>query len=235
MHSDASDTLAGTRRHDRPTGVLPVDVVVATRPALVRDVMARALGARLGLGVIAVDTDAGEGFTDRIRKLQPRIIIIDGDDSISTREVVIRRLHRASPSTRIIVLMARCDEDRLRLLALAGVYTVVQESSDLGTLVRAVESAYAGRESDFRFDVKSSNVIRGKVVAPDGDRRLTTREWEVAELVATGLRNKVIARRLNITVDTVKSHLNNSFRKLGLDGRLALGILARRRLGSKEM
>jgi DNA-binding CsgD family transcriptional regulator len=40
---------------------------------------------------------------------------------------------------------------------------------------------------------------------------------------------------LNISVDTVKTHLNNSFRKLELDGRLALGILVRSRVSPKRM
>jgi two-component system, NarL family, response regulator LiaR len=231
MHIDSSDTVPGPRRLHRPTAVLPVDVVVATRPALVRDVMSRALGVRLNLRVVALPSDMDTA--DCLRKLQPRILIVDDGDSTTTWEAVIRRMHQASPSTRIIVVTARCHEDFLRRLARTGAYTVVPESSDLGILLRAVESASAGRECEARFDVQSSNVFRGKATTPDRDRCLTPREWEVAELVAKGLRNKVIALRLNISVDTVKSHLNNTFRKLELDGRLALGILARSRLGPK--
>jgi DNA-binding NarL/FixJ family response regulator len=231
MHIDSSDTVAGPRRLHRPTAVLPVDVVVATQPALVRDVMARALGVRLNLRVVALPPDMDA--TDCLQKLQPRILIVDDGDSTTTWEAVMGRMHQASPSTRIIVVAVRCHEDILRRLARAGAYAVVPESSDLGILVQAVESASAGRECEARFSVQSSNVFRGKAATPDGDRRLTTREWEVAELVGKGLRNKVIALRLNISVDTVKSHLNNSFRKLELDGRLALGILARRRFGLK--
>jgi two-component system nitrate/nitrite response regulator NarP len=81
---------------------------------------------------------------------------------------------------------------------------------------------------------KCPPVLRGKAIAPDADRRLTKREWEVAELVAKGLRNRGIALRLNISVDTVKTHLNNSFRKLELDGRLALGMLVQRRVIPKR-
>ena len=232
MHIDDSDKFAGPRTLHRPIGALPVDVVVATRPVLIRDVMARALAARLSLNVVALASNSDA--TDCVRELQPRILIIDDGDSTSTGIAGIRRRHRASPATRIIVVTARSDKEMVRRLTRAGAYAVVQSGSDLGTLVRTVESASAGRECDATFDAKSREATRERAVAPDEDRRLTSREWEVAELVAKGLRNKVIALRLNISVDTVKSHLNNTFRKLEVDGRLALGILARSRLGPRR-
>jgi NarL family two-component system response regulator LiaR len=215
-----------------PEGLASVHVAVATRPALVRDVLARALGARLGLQVVAFDPSSGEDVTNRIQEVRPRILLID--DSASNLEAIIRRLHRASPSTRILVLYTRTDEVALGRFTRAGAYGAVQNRSDLATLVRAVEAASQGKACEsLSGAAKRPPLLDRKVVAPGADRRLTTREWEVAELVARGLRNKGIAVRLNISLDTVKSHLNNSFRKLRLDGRLALGILARSRLGPK--
>lgn len=235
MHLGVHDTRAEAGRLEGPAEFAPVDVAVATGPALVRDVLARALGTQLGMRVVAFGTDADECATDRLRELHPRILIIDGDDLVSIREALIRRLHRTSPSTRIIVLTTRSDERVLRRFALAGAYGIVQNRSDLATLVRAVEAASAGEPCESRAGalkpVEDLPALHRKPVGPDADSRLTTREWEVAELVAKGFRNKVIAVRLNISVVTVKTHLNNSFRKLELDGRLALGILARSRLG----
>jgi len=63
----------------------------------------------------------------------------------------------------------------------------------------------------------------------DANDELTGREWEIAEGVGRGLRNKEIAHRLSISEKTVKSHLNNIFRKLRVDNRFAAGmyVLAR--------
>jgi DNA-binding NarL/FixJ family response regulator len=232
MHPGVSDARTPAWRFDGRAGVAPVDVAVATRPALVRDVLSRALGARLGLRVVAFGAGAGEDATQRLLELRPRILLIDDDDSVSDLEAVLGRLHRASPSTRILVLTTRSDEDALCRFVRAGAYGVVQNRSDLLTLVRAVEAASAGRACE-PAETANRRPVRPKVVGPDADHRLTTREWEVAELVARGLRNKGIALRLNIRVDTVKSHLNNTFRKLELDGRFALGVLARSRLGPR--
>jgi DNA-binding NarL/FixJ family response regulator len=199
--------------------------------------LARALGARLGLRVVALGASDGEDATRRLLELQPRTLLIDDDDSVSNLETVIRRLHQASPSTRILVLTTRSDKEAVGQFARAGAYGVVQNRSDLATLVRAVEAASAGRACEARFGALETAtyppVPGRRVVATDADRRLTTREWEVAERVAQGLRNKDIALRLNISLVTVKSHLNNIFRKLEIDGRFALGVLAQSRLGPK--
>ena len=54
---------------------------------------------------------------------------------------------------------------------------------------------------------------------------LTKREREIASLVARGENNKIIARNLDITERTVKAHLTEIFRKLGVTDRLKLAVL----------
>ena len=57
---------------------------------------------------------------------------------------------------------------------------------------------------------------------------LTTREVEVAGLVALGMRNREIAERLAISEGTVKIHLHNIYEKLGIEGRSQLVRIAAR-------
>lgn len=221
--------------HNRAVGTQTtvVDVAVATGPPLVREVLAQALSARLGLRVVSFAEGAGQDAPERLVVMRPQILLID--DSVSSLEAVIRRLHRASPSTRILVLCTRSDEVALSRFTRAGAFGVIEGHSDLAALARAVAASSKGTACEsVSGAAECSSVIDPKVVAPEADARLTPREWEVAELVAKGLRNKGIALRLNISVDTVKSHLNHSFRKLNVDGRLALAIIARSRLGPKR-
>ena len=56
---------------------------------------------------------------------------------------------------------------------------------------------------------------------------LTRREQEIAILVADGLSNKHIGRRFNISEGTVKIHLHNAYRKLGLSNRTSLAVLCK--------
>jgi DNA-binding NarL/FixJ family response regulator len=60
--------------------------------------------------------------------------------------------------------------------------------------------------------------------APEPEGQLTKREQQIVDGVARGLRNKEIAHQLDISEKTVKSHLNNIFQKLGLEGRFALAM-----------
>jgi len=57
-----------------------------------------------------------------------------------------------------------------------------------------------------------------------GATHLTARELDIVRAVASGLRNKVIAAKLRVTEGTVKVHLHNIYKKLGLDSRLALMV-----------
>src|SRR5437660_355680 len=66
-----------------------------------------------------------------------------------------------------------------------------------------------------------------------GDRlsRLTQREREVADLIASGASNREIALQLHVTEATVKAHLTATFRKLGVTDRLQLGLFLTRHAG----
>lgn len=57
---------------------------------------------------------------------------------------------------------------------------------------------------------------------------LTEREQEIVSLISSGLANKEIARRLDLSVGTVKVHLHNIYSKLDIKGRVALAVLEMR-------
>jgi DNA-binding CsgD family transcriptional regulator len=72
-------------------------------------------------------------------------------------------------------------------------------------------------------------------VPPRGERPLTQREREVVALVADGLTNKVIARRLGISEGTVKAHLGSAFRRIGVSGRTQAALwVHRQRVGGAQ-
>jgi DNA-binding NarL/FixJ family response regulator len=69
-------------------------------------------------------------------------------------------------------------------------------------------------------------VLRRESAKREAAGALTPREIEIVQLVAQGLRNKVIADRLSISEGTVKIHLHNIYEKIGVDGRLELVLYA---------
>jgi DNA-binding NarL/FixJ family response regulator len=68
-----------------------------------------------------------------------------------------------------------------------------------------------------------------KTSALEAPLELTTREMEVVRMIANGLRNRQIGDLLLISEGTVKAHLHSIYRKLGLNSRVTLALLARER------
>lgn len=98
-----------------------------------------------------------------------------------------------------------------------------QEDVHLLDLVRPAFTAALGR---CRKDEHASQPSRVSTdTASDARQVLSAREYDVARLIAMGLPDKEVAIRLNISVTTVRTHIDHAFRKLGVDNRV---LLARR-------
>ncbi|RYH02836.1 response regulator transcription factor [Salipiger sp. IMCC34102] len=65
----------------------------------------------------------------------------------------------------------------------------------------------------------NDTATRAMILAEQSDCNLTVREWEVLELVASGLQNKMIAASLKLSEHTVKLHIHKVLRKLGVSNR----------------
>ncbi|HET7486715.1 MAG TPA: response regulator transcription factor [Acidimicrobiales bacterium] len=99
-------------------------------------------------------------------------------------------------------------------------------STEPEDLLDAVRAAAAG---DAPLDPKAARVLLEDRAARSGPR-LSAREEEVLRLVAAGLPNKLIARRLGISERTVKAHLTNVFASLGVTDRTQAALWAREHL-----
>jgi len=100
----------------------------------------------------------------------------------------------------------------------AGARAVVPKEASVETMMAAIRAVAEGH-------VWLSLALQAQVVAglrEDADHALTAREREIVRLVALGLRNAEVGKRLHISEQTVKTHLNNVFRKLGIQDRIEL-------------
>lgn len=213
----------------------PIDVAVAMQSVLFGDVLFRALARLPGLRVVSCGR--GEDGVRRILELKPQVLLLDEED-LERNGNFLRHLSQVAPTTRILVMAMRSSKEKLESVRRDGARGIVEMGYDLETLGRAIEAVAAGRVWAHRATAapgpEYNEAVRSKLPAFGTDGRLTKREWEIAERVGRGLRNKDIALRLNISQETVKAHLNNIFRKLQLDSRVALGILALSRIEPKN-
>jgi two-component system NarL family response regulator len=143
----------------------------------------------------------------------------------------IRRLRRLAPATRVLVLATRPGKEARERVLAAGAGGLFEMQSDLATLVQAIRTVAAG---EIWNQGPASEKLPPTNSVDRADTRLTRRESEIADCVGRGLRNRQIAAYLNISPETVKTHLSNIFRKLKLEGRIALSTLAQRRTGPEN-
>ncbi len=136
----------------------------------------------------------------------------------------------ASPNTRFVAMTAHPEpQEGLRLLR-SGVRGYANRLMSLRALQALLETVlngeiWAGRQvTDYLLGQSVANEVPDVQRQDDLVGSLTAREAEIAEQVAAGLSNKVIAIENGISERTVKAHLNAIFRKTGIRNRVQLAL-----------
>jgi DNA-binding NarL/FixJ family response regulator len=127
-------------------------------------------------------------------------LVADGDGAA---DVVLADGEAPRSETRPVVLLGGADADR------AGMLSRDADARQIDAAIRAVAAGLIVRAPDA---IESGF---GAINEADGHALLTPRELDVLTALAEGLTNKAIARRLTISLHTVKFHLESLFRKLG--------------------
>jgi DNA-binding NarL/FixJ family response regulator len=112
-------------------------------------------------------------------------------------------------------------ERQIPELILRGVYGILPPDSDSQILIKAVKVVYAG---ELWMDRKLIKNVLCNVGSLEKKVNLTKKEKEVVSLICHGYRNKEIAQQLDISEQTVKSHCNRIFKKVGVSDRLQLAL-----------
>jgi len=191
-----------------------IRVVLASDVRLYREGLAESLGRTKRIEVIGT-AGAAEEATNAVRRLQPRVVLLDM--SMRDSAGLVGALLDASPDTRVVAFAVAGDESDVIAYAEAGVSGYVPRDGTVADVVAAVEGAACGETfcsprvaaEAFR---RLADLSAATPAAPSP--RLTAREAEVVGLIDEGLSNKQIARRLYITIATVKNHVHNVLEKL---------------------
>ena len=207
----------------------PVRLAIATQPTLFRDALVRLLSAESDLQVVGQAWDEDQ-IAEILRQENPQLLVFDYEALGPNAEGIISRLRRAASEIRILVMATRSGDETTERVLRAGARGLVGKQLDLATLVRAIRAVasgevWANRRTTALTLAQLTDFSAG---VPTFEGQLTKREQQIVDGVTRGLRNKEIARQLNISEKTVKSHLSNIFQKLGLDGRFALALFDQR-------
>jgi len=153
----------------------------------------------------------------------PDLVLMDLEMPIVDGIEATRRIKAAQPQVAVVVLTSFSDRGRILGALDAGAAGYLLKDVEPDELARAIRAAAAG---DVPLDPKAARALLTSRTMPSPGDELSEREREVLLLVAAGLPNKLIARRLSISEKTVKAHLTNVFRELGVTDRTQAALWA---------
>jgi DNA-binding NarL/FixJ family response regulator len=159
------------------------------------------------VGFIDGRTPADAALTE----LRPDVVVVDDMQLPENAIARIREATEHAPDAKRLLLTMRMDEEWLGEAFEAGADGVISKSVhpvSMGTLLREISQGHVVQ----RFRAT-------RPVASQEDCPLTEREKEILTLAAEGYTNNRIARELWVTEQTVKFHLSNTYRKLGVANR----------------
>jgi DNA-binding NarL/FixJ family response regulator len=205
-------------------GAEAVAIVIAARPALYREVLARQLAGEPDFRIAGLARDES-GILSLLKKESARVLLLDSESLGPNPEDLVARLRHAAPSTRILLLASHSSDEAVELVLRAGASGLVAKQLGFEVLVRAIRVVAGGELwANRRVTARTVEHLAETQIRDSFAEPLTSRESEIAQGVGRGWRNKEIAQRLRISEKTVKTHLNNIFRKLQVDNRFAVGL-----------
>ncbi|MBV8033454.1 response regulator transcription factor [Roseateles sp.] len=203
--------------------VLLVDAFPMVRAALTGLIEQHFAGARVqGVDSVAAARAAlAQGI--------PRLVLLDLQ--VDGGFELLQQIHREHLLLPVVVISGGDDtEDALQALG-AGAMGYVPERSDLDTLVQALRLVLAGGTYVPPLKQRAAQPPAGPAPGEWAELPLTPRQKHVLHLLTQGLSNKLIARELGVSVETVKDHVAAVLKALGVSSRTQAAVAATQKRG----
>ncbi len=207
----------------------PVRVLVVDDHQLFRDGVRALLGSLPGTEVVG-EASSGSEAVELVAALLPDVVLMDVQMPDMSGLEATRRVVATHPSVGVVIVTMFDDDETVFAAMRAGARGYVLKGAGQDDLTRAIDAvargeaiygpAVAGRILQF---FQASRADLPLDAFPD----LTDREREVLDLIAAGMANAAIGRRLGITEKTVKNHVSNIFSKLHVTDRAQAMLRAR--------
>ena len=199
----------------------PIRVFLVDDHALMRQGLVSLLGTRKDIAVVG-DAESGETALRKAPRLKPDVIIMDlimpGMDGAEAT----RQLKQLLPKVHVLILTSFGTADGITQALDAGASGAILKTVKLPELVEAIRTIASG----------------GKAISPEIQQMLdktkpipplSPRQSEILESIARGLTNKEIAAQLEISLESVKSHIKIILEKLGVASRTEAASIAQKK------
>jgi DNA-binding NarL/FixJ family response regulator len=203
----------------------PITVLIADDHPVVRQGLQVLLSVQDDIEVVGEAADGGQAVA-LAAELDPDVILLDLKLPVMDGVSELNELRDAGLRARALVLTSAADRGLETLAVQAGAAGFLYKDVDPDALVRALRSVHDGHTL-LAPDVAGALLRSGAgAQAVRGIGALTGREREVLAQIAQGRSNREIARLLQVSEKTVKTHVSSVLAKLGVQDRTQAALLA---------
>jgi two-component system nitrate/nitrite response regulator NarL len=183
-------------------------------------------------GLAVTEAANGAAALEAVRRDAPDVVLMDVHMPDMSGIEATRRLARAAPAVRVVMLTVSADERDVVAAVRAGARGYVLKDAAVEEIVASVRAAAAG-EAVISPRVTSALLAGVREAGATDDAPasvvLTARERDVLRLIAAGRDNAAIGRELYISAGTVRKCVSSILAKLGVDSRVEAAVYAVRR------
>jgi len=202
-----------------------IRILICDDHFVVRQGLNALLVPRNGMQVVG-EAATGREAVELACTLQPDVILMDMLMPEMDGPEAIRRIKQENPQARILVLTSFGESSQVSVAIRAGALGYLLKDSSPDDLFHAIRSVYRG---NLVLPQALATELMQPQPAAAAPGQLTERETDVLRMLALGQSNKEIARKLNISATTVRSHVSNILMKLNVSNRTQAVLVAQER------
>ncbi len=198
-----------------------ITVLIVTDYLLLFDGIEKSLVHARDIRVVGKAKNTAEAI-ELVKNLTPGVVIMDSTMLDIEGQKFLYSIKDKHGSTKVLLLTDRGDDDSLSWTLSIGVCGFLPRCTSIHDMIKAIRKVYSGEvwleRKAFSQFVNRQNHLRST------EKKLSTREEEIATLIVKGYSNKDIAKKLSISDKTVKCHLTSIFKKMNVDSRLKVAL-----------
>lgn len=200
--------------------------MIADDHSMIREGLKNLLELDGDIQVIAEAVD-GEDCLNKLQVVKPDVLLLDINMPKKNGLEVLKSLKSKKSKLKVLVLTVHNEIEYLMKAVDIGVNGYVLKDSESAELKKAI---FTVAEGESYIQPSLIPALNAKMIETNKDaekiKSLTKRELDVLRLLAVGMYNKEVGKRLEISERTVKNHVSNIFKKLGVTDRTQAAVFA---------
>ena len=205
---------------------MAIKIMITDDHSMIREGLKNLLELDGDIKVIC-EAENGEDCLEKLKTVTPDVLLLDINMPKMNGLEVLKKLKDNKSKVKVLVLTVHNETEYLMKAVEIGINGYVLKDSESAELKKAI---FTVAEGESYIQPSLIPALNAKMIETNKDaekiKSLTKRELDVLKLLAVGMYNKEVGKRLEISERTVKNHVSNIFKKLGVTDRTQAAVFA---------